>query len=280
MVSQSHNEINLSRLVRRLEKTPIPTLEPLANDQDAWFAAQAVLQRVKYAKRLLKDVELQYSVDAEVPPKKFRYFDEVRTKLDGIQSSFSQIPQPEFAQRPEPILPRIPKPQLESESKALTSPGAELSLATSPESALIPSEGSWADSLPSPPITATHLPSLLEPSSSKATTATSTALPTRPTFLQNSQQIQQELSEQLAQMATQLKRNAHHFSKALEDDKAVLERAEDKIGQNLDTMTKTRGNLGTYSSKSRGTTWMTLGIVIFVFAAFIMMIALIRLTRW
>lgn len=279
MVSLSHNEINLTRLVRRLEKTPAPDTQSFENDQDAWFASQAVLQRVKYARKLLKEVEMQYSADAQVSSEKFQKFEDLQSKLEDIYSQFSRIPEPQFAPQISPILPRIPKPKQELEVKDDISGTPGPSLTLPPESALIPSEGSWADSLPSPPPTTT-LPSLLEPSTPHTTTATSTALPARPTFLQNSQQIQQELSDQLAQMATQLKRNAHHFTKALEDDKSVMELAEEKLDSNLGTMTKERGRLGTYSSSSRGTTWMTFGIVIFVFLVFMMMVAMIRLTRW
>ena len=42
-------------------------------------------------------------------------------------------------------------------------------------------------------------------------------------FLQNSRALQEEMSEQLANMAAQLKRNAIHFAGSLDKDKAIVQ---------------------------------------------------------
>ena len=58
----------------------------------------------------------------------------------------------------------------------------------------------------------------------------------RPALLQNSAALQEEMSEQLAAMAAQLKRNAVHFAGALEKDRAVVQGAQEKVGRNYDVM--------------------------------------------
>ena len=44
------------------------------------------------------------------------------------------------------------------------------------------------------------------------------------------------MSEQLAAMAAQLKRDAVHFASALEKDRAVVQGAQEKVGRNYDVM--------------------------------------------
>ena len=90
--------------------------------------------------------------------------------------------------------------------------------------------------------------------------------------------IQHELSAQLAQMASQLRRNAVHFSEALARDQAVMSDAEEKIGANFDVMKKERVRLRDHRGKSMGTTCITLASIIAVVIAFIWMFFVIRLT--
>jgi hypothetical protein len=98
-------------------------------------------------------------------------------------------------------------------------------------------------------------------------------------FLQNSNALHQDLSEQLAQMAVQLKRNALHFSETLEKDKAIVEEAQQKLEGNFDVMQKERIRLRDHRGKSGSTTWLVVGIVLTVALLFVMIVLLIRLTR-
>ena len=92
--------------------------------------------------------------------------------------------------------------------------------------------------------------------------------------------VHEELSAQLAQMATQLKRNAIHFSDTLAKDQTVVEEANLKMESNYDSMLRERTRLRDHSGKSRGTTWLTLFSIIAVFVSFFIMFFIIRLTRW
>ena len=98
-------------------------------------------------------------------------------------------------------------------------------------------------------------------------------------FLQNSNALHQDLSEQLAQMVVQLKRNALHFSETLEKDKAIVEEAQQKLEGNFDVMQKERIRLRDHRGKSGSTTWLVVGIVLTVALLFVMIVLLIRLTR-
>lgn len=91
--------------------------------------------------------------------------------------------------------------------------------------------------------------------------------------------LQEELSNQLAVMSAQLKRNALHFASNLEKDKAAVEEAQSKIEGNLTFMEVQRARLKNFAGKSGGTTWLTLGIVLFVILVFVVMIGVIRLAR-
>ena len=91
--------------------------------------------------------------------------------------------------------------------------------------------------------------------------------------------VHEELSAQLAQMATQLKRNATHFSDTLARDQAVVEETKLNMESNFDSMQKERTRLRDHAGKSRGTTWLTLFSIIAVFVSFFVMFFIIRFTR-
>jgi len=91
--------------------------------------------------------------------------------------------------------------------------------------------------------------------------------------------VHEELSAQLAQMATQLKRNAVHFSDTLARDQAVVEETKLKMESNYDSMQRERTRLRDHTGKSRSTTWLTLFSVIAVFVSFFIMFFIIRFTR-
>ncbi len=98
-------------------------------------------------------------------------------------------------------------------------------------------------------------------------------------FLQTSNALHQDLSEQLAQMAVQLKRNALHFSESLEKDKAIVEEAQQKVESNFDIMKTERIRLRDHRGKSGSTTCLVVAIMSAVVLLFVMMVLLIRLTR-
>lgn len=91
--------------------------------------------------------------------------------------------------------------------------------------------------------------------------------------------VHEELSAQLAQMASQLKRNAVHFSDSLARDQAVVEETTFKMESNFDGLHKERTRLRDYTGKAKGTTWLTIFSVVAVFVAFFVMFFIIRFTR-
>ncbi|PLW23549.1 hypothetical protein PCANC_05725 [Puccinia coronata f. sp. avenae] len=89
---------------------------------------------------------------------------------------------------------------------------------------------------------------------------------------------QEELTDELSQMALQLKKNVHHFNKLLADDQAVLLANQTKLELNSDTMNKEGGRLTQVSLKSRSMTWFTIAAVCAVAVSWILMFIIIRLT--
>jgi len=79
-------------------------------------------------------------------------------------------------------------------------------------------------------------------------------------------------------MATQLHRNATHFSESLEKDKSVLVAMQEKVEGNFDFMKRERIRLRDFQGKSGGTTCLVIMSVVVVLIAFILMVFIIRLT--
>lgn len=79
-------------------------------------------------------------------------------------------------------------------------------------------------------------------------------------------------------MATQLRRNATHFSASLEKDKSVVEAMQEKVEGNFDFMKRERIRLRDFRGKSGGTTCLVMMSVLVVLIAFILMVFIIRLT--
>ncbi|KAK0213157.1 membrane fusion protein Use1-domain-containing protein [Desarmillaria ectypa] len=269
----THDEINLVRLIRRLEKS---TLDPSwsNNGDDVWLKALGMLQTVKYARKLLRNVELNYH---DPTLKNVRRYNELRMTLDRIDTFTKDVekrvtPAPK---RPEPLLPHIPVPESPPEPSP---PDTTTSLPEEDGLVPLPMPLPTTDSLllsPSDPpsTTISPLPTLLPAS------ATSRATGASPHILQNTNALHDELSDQLAQMATQLKRNALHFSDSLSADKALVEEAQQKIESNFDVMKKERVRLRDHRGKSGSTTCLVIMSVIVVTVLFIFMVMLIRLTR-
>ena len=79
-------------------------------------------------------------------------------------------------------------------------------------------------------------------------------------------------------MATQLRRNATHFSQSLEKDKSVVEAMQEKIEGNFEFMKGARIRLRDFRGRSGGTTCLVMMSVIVVLIAFMLMVFIIRLT--
>lgn len=128
---------------------------------------------------------------------------------------------------------------------------------------------------PSPTL-AEKLPGSLPAEKSKAGDSGTSDATSR--FLSTSLQTQEELSAQLAQMATRLKMNSLHFTEALARDRAVMEGAEEKLEGNLSRMKTERTRLKVHSGKSGSTTWIVMLAILTVAIAWIVMFFIIRVT--
>jgi len=102
--------------------------------------------------------------------------------------------------------------------------------------------------------------------------------PRQDSFLSSSLKTHEELSDELARMAAQLRRNAEHFSVTLDKDKGLVVAAEEVLLKNADNMTKERDKLDKHSSKSFSTTWFTIGAILVVCITWVWMFFIIRLT--
>ncbi|ORX35666.1 hypothetical protein BD324DRAFT_631085 [Kockovaella imperatae] len=93
-----------------------------------------------------------------------------------------------------------------------------------------------------------------------------------------SRQLHEELGGQLADMSNRLKLNAIHFASSLNDEKDLLESSQTTLENNLVATRSSKQDLAKVSKKGRGTTCMTLGIVILVLIIFVWTYMLIRFT--
>ncbi|KAF9497914.1 hypothetical protein BDN71DRAFT_1587875 [Pleurotus eryngii] len=258
-----HDRINLARLVRRLEKSTATDEWSSGAEHSVWANTQDALQRVAFAKKLLRNVELYEDDSLSVDG----HLEEIRTKLDGIETSLKDVGKrftPKRA-RPKSILAQLPVP-------GVGGGGAPAGLDES--APLLP-----ADDLLLPPLETPSFPSPIP--TLLATTApplASKSTAVAPKFLHNTHALHEELSEQLAQMATQLKRNAVHFSESLAKDQAVVEDAQEKLEGNLGMMTKERVRLRDHRGKSGSTTCLVVLSLITVCALFVLMFFVIRFT--
>ncbi|KAK7047605.1 hypothetical protein VNI00_006373 [Paramarasmius palmivorus] len=270
-----HDEINLARLLRRLEKSVAEEQWDAPSDsaQATWLKSEESLQRVKFARKLLRNVEAsQGSTDKNL---------EIRQSLSRMEvflKSVNEKLKPPI-QRPKPILPTLPAPVAETAPPEPSSPDNDVE--THPEEPeTLPTDnllGSPADPIPIAPGPGliSQMPTLIPPTVPSAASK-STAIATG--TLQHSNALHEELSNQLAQMSAQLRRNAMHFSDSLAKDAAVVEGAKEKLESNFDMMTSTKDRLQEHSSKSSSTTWLTVFAILLVTILFAMMVFLIRFT--
>ena len=150
---------------------------------------------------------------------------------------------------------------------------------SSPEAKLIPSsDAPPSASLASDPIQGLLQSPSIPPSSAPPHPSSSSYTPGTSSLLSASLQTHDELSNELARMATQLKQNAMHFSESLNKDRALVQSASDALERNHDTMTRERVRLRDHRGKSFGTTWMIFGALATVSAAWLFMFFIIRFT--
>lgn len=273
-----HDRINLYRLVRRLEKSvaeegwnnpgDLKDSEPFPHA--IWIRTQGTLGKIRHAKSLLKNVELE----TQIQEWDFDH-DDVRNRLSVLESVVSEVnkkctPTP---RRPPPMLPLMPQPVDEPEKVKPDSPPLYQ------ERLDLTEKFAGSTSSEPSPLTPNELPitdDLLISPSEKLPTPTSTS---RHVPLSTAA-MHEELSAQLAQMATQLKHNAIHFSDTLARDQAVVEETKLKLESTFDEVQKERVRLRDHSGKSRGTTWLTIFSIVVVIVSFFIMFFIIRLTRW
>ncbi|KAF7301253.1 hypothetical protein MIND_00690100 [Mycena indigotica] len=249
----SHDEINLKRLVRRLEKSAVDSQWPPTAGDTTYIKVQSSLQKVKYARKLLANVESE------------RPLTELKAILDRVDSFLTALASKTIPEstRPVPILPTLPLPLLPPEPEPEPEP---VTIAVSPP----PEYEATPVSLPPDtliPLTTTLLPS------EKPTK--STAVQQNPT-LQHATLRQREMADQMAVMAEQLKRNSVYFAELLEKDKRAMEETEAKLEGNYGFMQKTRLRTRDLRGKTGGTTCLVLLIIVFVTVLFMFMVSLIR----
>ncbi|KAI8147664.1 vesicle transport protein [Fennellomyces sp. T-0311] len=95
--------------------------------------------------------------------------------------------------------------------------------------------------------------------------------------LQHHRQMHDELTTDLSRMAKQLKANSQSFGDTLANDDKVLQDAQQAVVDNLERLRKERQRLDAHYSKSWGTSFMTMGVVLFVCIMFILVFFTIKL---
>ncbi|KAI0338263.1 hypothetical protein BDW22DRAFT_1415622 [Trametopsis cervina] len=282
-----HDRVNLVRLVRRLDRTVGSKEwedEMRSPTRATWVKTQGMLQKLKFARKLLKTVELHHALEDSSASTRLDEYEDTIAKLETVVNEAHKkvAHQP---RRPPPILPTLPLPVLVAPSiaseQAQTTvtevlpqhdPGLPLSESLPTLGAMLP-ESSLPQSRPPIDPAASLLPASAPSSTEKSTLPTGT-----PAFLQNSAALQEEMSQQLVQMAQQLKRNAVHFASSLNDDKAVVELAQQKMERNFDVLTKERVRLRDHRSKSWGTTWLVVLSLFVAAVGFVLTFLVIRIT--
>ncbi|KAJ7177941.1 hypothetical protein C8R46DRAFT_1212673 [Mycena filopes] len=283
MATDLHDEINLGRLVRRLDKSASDSQWTVASD-DTWIKVQGTLQKVKYARKLLANVELE---DVDPTPKSIQRYNDFRMKLDRVDAFMQELEKRTAPKqiRPAPLLPHIPTPPDEPEPaptqslrasppEAISVPGDDqdpASAALATDNLLFSvsdvARSSFSSSV-SPPLT-----TLLPPSFPPATKSTTTALEPR---MQGSTARQREMGEQMSLMATQLKRNALHFADLMAKDQRVVEEMDVKLEGNFGYMQKTQTRMKDLREKTGSSTCMRMLIILVVTFLFMFMVSLIR----
>ncbi|KAG9104091.1 hypothetical protein FRC06_005574 [Ceratobasidium sp. 370] len=304
----SHNQVNLARLLRRLEKavdTQDWSYQNLTERSARWVQAEGMLQSVAYARQLLSNIrnsegmELDGSADS-IHDVRLQYLKNTEAKINHVESALADIrersqpkqskppsflshvppPQPKPIARPEIVVTSSASKPSEPDSSDGLLPADEEPKSQSPENDLLPAtphpEPELKFSSPESSRSPTE-PLLPHPRPSAPAPATP-HIPDMPAFMHTSLQTQEDLSEQLAHMAAQLKRNAQTFAAQLHEDNALVQLAHDQL-EGVHTRVKTeRTTLRDFRGKSGYTTCMVMGAVVVVMVSWVMMFLLIKVT--
>ncbi|KAH8119138.1 hypothetical protein DFH11DRAFT_424555 [Phellopilus nigrolimitatus] len=300
-----HKVINVSKTLKLLERLVDEeewSKYTTSDRSNKWLKAQSVLAGVNHCREVLRNVtpndyDFGLGDRRSIPGQQFH--EDAKVLLDRLECDMLEINQ-ELKPRPRRhklILPTLPQPSplptkseaLDVERKQILAHAVDETLIPVGESELrgqvdvpstdlseLPSPGSQMppSTLPNP---LKNPASILLPPSLPSTSALSGANAV-PGFLETSTALQEDLSEQLAQMARQLKLNAQHFSEALAKDQGVVQVSKEKVEQNYDDLTKERIRLRDHSGKSRGTTCLVLMSIVVVIIGFMLTFFVIRIT--
>ncbi|CAE7228563.1 unnamed protein product [Rhizoctonia solani] len=296
----SHNEVNLARLLRRLEKAVNSqdwSYQSLTESSTTWIRAEGMLQSLSYARKLLSSIRNDEDSPTSTASSS-EYLQATENKIDALESVLNDVrlrAQPKKSKPPSylsHVPPPKPKPKLVLQptiivTEEIKSPEEITSEALLPVGEEPEPRSPVSDLLPSTPLpqldtkhirsSTTNSPSdsLFPRSRLSAAASPSTDMPA---FMHTSLQTQEDLSEQLAQMAAQLKRNAQTFAAQLHEDNALVQLAHDQL-EGVHTRVKTeRSTLRAFSGKSGYTTCMTIGIIIVVIISWVMMFLMIKVT--
>jgi SNARE protein 1 len=121
----------------------------------------------------------------------------------------------------------------------------------------------------SPPLT-----TLLPPSFPSATKSTTTAV--EPRLMQHSTARQRDMADEMALMASQLKKNTVYFAELLAKDQSVVEETGSKLDGNFGSMQKVRVQTKDLNSKTGSSTCVRMLIILVVTFLFMFMVSLIR----
>ncbi|KAL7421996.1 hypothetical protein Q5752_003768 [Cryptotrichosporon argae] len=91
-------------------------------------------------------------------------------------------------------------------------------------------------------------------------------------------QLHEELGGQLVGMSQRLRQNAIHFANSLEEEKSLLDSSSNVLEKNLANTQASKTKLSTVRKKGRGTTCLTVGVVLLVLILFIWTYLLIKFT--
>ncbi|KAL7415389.1 hypothetical protein BDY24DRAFT_382750 [Mrakia frigida] len=306
----SHNKVNLGRILSRLDKNVKAGVEG-----KTWWEVRKLSEDAKYARQLLDSVIAEEG-DAPGTSDAFSKFESTLNRISMslilAQPSPPSLPlTPIYSFPPPPAPTKAPTPSLSS--RVSSNPLESIILPSQPnepqpdlilgESAPSSSDPLLAEDDSSTHVFASALQQSHSHSSPKIPTATSTENekshqllgPPRPReevlqlqkekseneksgLMGSTSRLHDELTEQLAQMSTQLRKNALHFSNSLEAEKPLLEQGASLLESNISRLTGSAGRLGAVSTSGRSNTWLVLGACAVVTLAWFWMYLIIRMT--
>lgn len=102
--------------------------------------------------------------------------------------------------------------------------------------------------------------------------------PSQEHMLAHHRQQQEQLSDNLLQMAGTLRDNTVQFNEKLEKDSKVVDATGRLLERNSAAMSKTGGSLNKYSKQSGSTFWLLIGVTLAAIVLFFFVVALIAIT--